>query len=86
MTAFGSLKVGMLKRRLKASIPNMQTTFLQLHNIRHFDVFTAVLVQLKKPSGGPKGLLGWGCHPPFRRPEGPNWSPMPWGKEMKNDG
>jgi hypothetical protein len=55
-------KVRRLKRRLKASIPGMQTTFYQLHDIRHFTAFTAGLVQLKKPSGGPKGLIGPPCH------------------------
>jgi hypothetical protein len=55
-------KVRRLKRRLKASIPGMQTTFYQLHDIRHFTAFTAGSVQLKKPSGGPKGLIGPPCH------------------------
>jgi hypothetical protein len=62
MTAFGSFKVRRLKRRLKASIPGVQTTFHQLHNMRHFDAFTAGLIQLKKPSVGPKGLIGPPCH------------------------
>jgi hypothetical protein len=62
MTAFGWFKGGMLIRRLKASIPIMQTTFFQSYDIRYFDVFAAVLVQLKKPSGGPKGLIGPPCH------------------------
>jgi hypothetical protein len=49
-------------RGLKASIPGVQTTFFKSHNIRHFDAFTAKTVQLKKPSGGPKGLIGPPCH------------------------
>jgi hypothetical protein len=49
-------------RRLKASIPGFQTTFFKSHNIRHIDAFTAISVQLKKPSGGPKGLIGPPCH------------------------
>jgi hypothetical protein len=55
-------KVRRLKRRLKASIPGMQTSFYQLHDILHFTAFTAGSVQLKKPSGGPKGLIGPPCH------------------------
>ena len=34
----------------------------ELYNIRHFDAFTAGSVHLKKPSGGPKGLIGPPCH------------------------
>jgi hypothetical protein len=49
-------------RRLKASIPVVQLTFFKSHNIRYFDAFTAISIQLKKPSGGPKGLIGPPCH------------------------
>jgi Flp pilus assembly protein TadD len=49
-------------RRLKASKPGVQTTFFKSHNIRHFDAFTAKSIQSKKPSGGPKGLIGPPCH------------------------
>jgi hypothetical protein len=62
MTAFGLFKVRRLKRRLKASIPGVKATFHPLHDIRHFDVFTAGSVHLKKPSGGPKRLIGPPCH------------------------
>jgi hypothetical protein len=62
MTAFGSFMVRRLKRRLKASIPGVQATFHQLHYIRYFDTFAAGAVHLKKPSGGPKGLIGPPCH------------------------
>ncbi len=62
-------KVRRLKRRLKASIPGMETTFYQSHDIRHFTAFTAGSVQLKKPSGGPKGLIGPPCHGAPGRPE-----------------
>jgi len=48
--------------RLKASIPSVQATFHQLHNLLHFAAFTAGSVHLKKPSGGPKGLIGSPCH------------------------
>jgi hypothetical protein len=58
MTAFGSFKVRRLRRRLKASIPGLQTTFNKLHDIRHFDAFAAGSIHLKKPSGGPKALIG----------------------------
>jgi hypothetical protein len=43
---------------LKASKPGVQTTFFKSLNIRYFDAFTAISVHLKKPSGGPKGLIG----------------------------
>jgi hypothetical protein len=62
MSAFGSFKVRSLKRRLKASIPGVQTTFYRLYNILHIVAFTAASVQLKKPSVGPKGLIGPPCH------------------------
>jgi hypothetical protein len=62
MTAFGSFKIGRLKRRLKASIPYVHTNSNKLYDIRHIDVFAADSVQLKKPSGGPKGLIGLPCH------------------------
>jgi hypothetical protein len=62
MTAFGSFKVRRLKRRLKASIPGMQATYHLLHNIRHFDAFSSGEIHLKKPSVGPKGLIGPPCH------------------------
>jgi len=55
-------KVRRLKRRLKASIHLVQTNPNELYNIRHFDVFAAGSDQLKKPSGGPKGLIGPPCH------------------------
>jgi len=43
-------------RRLKASIPLLYVNSNELYSIRHFDVFTAGSIHLKKPSGGPKGL------------------------------
>jgi len=49
-------------RRLKASITLLQTNSNDLYNIRHFDVFAADSVHLKKPSEGPKGLIGPPCH------------------------
>jgi hypothetical protein len=49
-------------RRLKASIPGVQTAFFKSHHIGHFDEFTAISVHLKKHSGGPKGLIGPPCH------------------------
>jgi hypothetical protein len=55
-------KVSTSKMSLKASIPGVGTTFFKSHNIRHFDAFTAKSVQLKKASGGPKGLIGPPCH------------------------
>ena len=49
-------------RRLKASIPFMYTNSDKLYNIRHFAELPAGMIHLKKPSGGPKGLLGPPCH------------------------
>jgi hypothetical protein len=46
---------------LKASIPGVQATFHQLHDIRHFDAFAAGSVHLKKPSRWPKALIGSPC-------------------------
>jgi len=62
MTAFGSFKVRRLKRRLKASIPFLQTNTNGLYNILHLVACSANSVQSKKPSGGPKGLIGTPCH------------------------
>ena len=55
-------KVRRLTRRLKASIPGVRTTFFESHNIRHFAAFSVDSVHSKKPSGGPKGLIGPPCH------------------------
>jgi hypothetical protein len=49
-------------RSLKASIPGVQTTFHQSHDIRYFAAFAAVSVHLKKSSGGLKRLIGPPCH------------------------
>jgi hypothetical protein len=62
MNAFGSFKVRRLKRRMKASIPFLFTKSNELYNIRHLDAFAAGSVHLKKPSVGPKGLIGSPCH------------------------
>jgi hypothetical protein len=67
MTAFGLFQVRRLKRRSKASITVVQATFYQLYDIRCFDAFTTGSVHLKKPSGGPKGLIGPPCHGVKRR-------------------
>ena len=55
-------KARRLTRRLKASIPGLRTTFFESHNIRHFAAFSDDSVQSKKPSVGPKGLIGPPCH------------------------
>jgi hypothetical protein len=57
-------KVGMLSelRRLKGSIPGVQATFHQSHDIQKFDAFAVDSVHLKKPSGGPGGFIGPPCH------------------------
>jgi len=55
-------KTRRLKRRLKASKPCLSANPHELHNNRHFEVFTADTIQSKKPSVGPKGLIGPPCH------------------------
>ena len=55
-------KVRRLKRRSKASIPFLYTNSNVLSNIRNFDAFSAGVIHLKKPSVGPKGLIGPPCH------------------------
>jgi hypothetical protein len=55
-------KVTSIKRRLKASIPLMHTNSNELDNIQYIAAFSAGSIQLKKPSVGPKGLIGPPCH------------------------
>jgi hypothetical protein len=49
-------------RRLKASIHLSYANSHELSSIRHINSFSAALIHLKKPSGGPKGLIGPPCH------------------------
>ena len=49
-------------RRLKASKPFLHKNSTALYDYRHFTAFSADSVQLKKPSVGPKGLIGSPCH------------------------
>ena len=60
-----------LKMRLKASKPCVSANSHELYTIQHFDVVAASTVHLKKPSVGPKGLIGPPCHgaPGRRRQE-----------------
>jgi len=44
-------------RRLKASKPFLHKNSSALYDFRHFAAFSADTIHLKKPSGGPKGLL-----------------------------
>jgi hypothetical protein len=55
-------KIRRSKMRLKASIPCVQTNSNKLSNIRHFGAFVTGVIHLKKPSVGPKGLIGPPCH------------------------
>jgi hypothetical protein len=55
-------------RRLKASISLLHANSNELQDIRYFDAFTVGSFHLKKPSGGPKGLIGPPCH-------GAHWLP-----------
>jgi hypothetical protein len=49
-------------RRLKASIPFLNANSDALHDYRLFAALTVGSIHLKKPSGGPKGLIGPPCH------------------------
>jgi hypothetical protein len=62
MTVFGLFKLRWLKRRLKASIPGEHNDSNSLYDILYSVAFTAVSIHLKKPSGGPKDLIGPPCH------------------------
>jgi hypothetical protein len=55
-------KVRTSKVRLKASKQSLSTNSHELNNIRHFNEFATGSVHLKKPSVGPKGLIGPPCH------------------------
>jgi excinuclease UvrABC ATPase subunit len=55
-------KVRSSKMRLKASKPCVSANSHELNNNRHFDAFAADSIHLKKPSVGPKGLIGPPCH------------------------
>ena len=59
-------------RRLKASKPFLHANPDALYDYRHFAAFSDDSVQSKKPSGGPKGLIGPPCH-------------GAWSAEAKND-
>jgi hypothetical protein len=63
-TVIGDLveKERRLKRRLKASKPILHTNSSALCDLQHFAASAAESVQSKKPSGGPKGLIGPPCH------------------------
>jgi acyl-CoA synthetase (AMP-forming)/AMP-acid ligase II len=52
-------------RRLKASKPFLQKNSNALYDVQHFEAFSADSVHLKKPSVGPKGLIGPPCHGSF---------------------
>jgi len=49
-------------RRLKASKPLLHEDSNALYDYRNFVASSADSIQLKKPSGGPKGLIGPPCH------------------------
>jgi hypothetical protein len=55
-------KVRSAKMRLKASIPFSYANYNDLYNIGHFYALTTGSIHLKKPSVGPKGLIGPPCH------------------------
>jgi hypothetical protein len=55
-------KVRSSKMRLKASKPCLSVNSYELYNNRHFEAFAADSIHLKKPSVGPKGLIGPPCH------------------------
>jgi hypothetical protein len=51
---------------MKASKPFVSANSYELYNMQHLDAIAAAPIQSKKPSVGPKGLIG----PPLS---------MPWG-------
>jgi hypothetical protein len=55
-------KIKSLEMRLNASKPCVSANSHELHNNRHFEIFAADTIQSKKPSVGPKGLIGPPCH------------------------
>jgi hypothetical protein len=55
-------KVRSSRVRLKASKPCMPANSYELFSIRHFAAFAAGTVHVKKPSVGPKGLIGPPCY------------------------
>jgi hypothetical protein len=55
-------KVRSSKMRLKASKPCVSANSHESYNNQHFDAFAADSDLLKKPSGGPEGLIGPPCH------------------------
>jgi hypothetical protein len=60
-------------RRLKASRHSFHTNFNALSDFQNFAAIPADSIHLKKPSVGPKGLIG----PPLSMPWGP------WPAEVK---
>ena len=55
-------KVRSSKRILKASKPFLHENSNALYDNRHFAAFPVDSIHSKKPSGGPKGLIGPPCH------------------------
>jgi hypothetical protein len=47
---------------LKATKPLLHANSTALYHHRYFATFPTDSVHLKKPSGGPKGLIGPPCH------------------------
>jgi hypothetical protein len=81
MTSDGGRKVRRVEdkrlRRLKAAKSFLHENSNALHDWRHFAAFSVDSVHSKKPSGGPKGLIGPPCH-------GAPWPPE--AKERKQEG
>jgi len=55
-------KVRSSRVRLKASKHSLHANYNALSNFQHFAAFPVDSVHLKKPSVGPKGLIGPPCH------------------------
>jgi hypothetical protein len=55
-------KVRELKMRLKASKHSYHTDYNTLYDFQYFVASSVGSVHLKKPSVGPKGLIGPPCH------------------------
>ena len=54
------------KKEAEASKPVLYTNYYALYDFQHFAAFTTDSIHSKKPSGGPKGLIGSPCHGAIR--------------------
>ena len=58
----GGMVIGEEVKRIEGFETLFYANSKTLHDYHHFAAFSADSVHLKKPSGGPKGLIGSPCH------------------------